>query len=184
MRRRALLASIPSTVAAATAGCTIGGEPPDGAGLSLSSPVFEDAIPVRFTCDGAGESPPLTVTGVPPGTESLAVVGEWLRSYDPGTIWTLWGLPPASPLEVPAGRPNEPRLDDPAGAAQGRNDEGTVGYRSPCHETPGDNEYRFTVLALEADPDLEPGADRDAFDDAVEPLVAASNGFTATYDRF
>ncbi|WP_254841170.1 YbhB/YbcL family Raf kinase inhibitor-like protein [Natronomonas marina] len=184
MRRRALLASIPSTVAAASAGCTIGGEPPDGTGLSISSPAFEASIPVRFTCDGAGESPPLTVSGVPPETESLAVVGEWLRSYDPGTIWTLWNLPPEDPLRVPADRPNEHRLESPAGARQGQNGEGTVGYRSPCHETPGENEYRFTVFALESAPDLEPGADRDAFDDAVEPLIAASNAFTATYDRF
>jgi len=184
MRRRALLTSVPVALAAATAGCTIGGEPPPGDDLSLSSPAFERSIPVRFTCDGAGDSPPLTVSDVPDVTGSLAVLGEWLQGYDPGTIWTVWDLPPSDPLSVPAGRPVEPRLDDPPGAAQGRNDEGTVGYRPPCHETPGDDEYRFSVLALESEPDLDPGAGRDAFDDAVESLVLSSNSFTAVYERF
>jgi len=182
MRRREFLACVPATLA--TAGCTIGGEPPQPDGLTLSSPAFDREIPVRFTCDGAGESPPLTVSGLPTGTESLAVVGEWLGNFDPGTIWTLWDLPPEDPLEVPAGRPPNERLEIPDGAAQGRNDEGTVGYRSPCHETPGDDEYRFSVLALEGRPDLEPGAGRDAFDDAVEPLVFSSTSLTATYTRF
>lgn len=184
MRRRPLLASVPAALAAASAGCTIGGEPPRADDLALSTPAFEASIPVRYTCDGAGDSPPLTVSGVPDGTGSLAVLGEWLRSYDPGTIWTLWDLPPSDPLSVPAGRPNEPRLEDPQGAVQGRNDEGTVGYRSPCHETPGDNEYRFSVFALESDPGLDPGAGRDAFDDAIESLVLSSNSFTVVYERF
>ena len=183
MRRRELLTAVPATLLAGGAGCTIGGEPPEPDDLTLSSPAFDEEIPVRFTCDGAGESPPLTVRGVPERTASLAVVAEWLRGYDPGTIWLLWDLPPEDPLEVPADRPADERLEDPAGAAQGSNDEGELGYRSPCHRTEGDDEYRFSVFALEAELDIDPGATRDAFDDALESLVLSSTSFTATYDR-
>ena len=180
MRRRALLASL----SAAVPGCTIGGEPPEPDDLALSAPAFDDgSIPVRFTCDGAGVSPPLRVEGVPDGTETLAVVGEWLYGFSPRTIWLLWNLPPEDPLEIPADRPARPRLETPEGAVQGTNDEGEIGYRSPCHETPEHDEYRFNLLALESTPDVEPGVTRDDFDDAVEGLVHSSTTLTATYDR-
>ena len=181
MRRRALLASLPL---AAASGCTIGGEPPEPDDLALSAPAFEDGeIPVRYTCDGAGVSPPLRIEGVPDRAESLAVVGEWLYSYSPRTIWLLWGLPSEDPLEIPEARPDRSRLEDPAGAFQGTNDEGFVGYRSPCHETPEHDEYRFGLLALEEAPDVDPGATREDFDDAVEGVVVSSTSLTATYDR-
>ena len=46
------------------------------AGLTVASPAFErgEALPSRYTCDGAGESPPLSVGGVPDEAKSLAVV--------------------------------------------------------------------------------------------------------------
>ena len=179
MRRRAFLATLP----AAAAGCTIGGEPPEPDDLSLSAPAFEDGrIPERYTCDGAGVSPPLRAEGVPEGTAALAVVGEWLYSFTPGTIWLLWNLPPADPLEIPPDLPGEGRLEDPE-ARQGANDEGYVGYRPPCHETPEDDEYRFVLLALESRLDLEAGAYREDFDDAVEGEVRSSTSLRATYDR-
>lgn len=181
MRRRALLASLSL---AAAPGCTIGGEPPEPDALALSAPAFEDGrIPVRYTCDGAGVSPPLRIEGVPDPAETLAVVGEWLYGYSPRTVWLLWRLPPEDPLELPEGLPASPRLEDPEGAVQGTNDEGNVGYRSPCHETPEHDEYRFSLLALEETPDVEPGATRDDFDDAIEGLVVSSTALTATYDR-
>ena len=96
----------------------------------------------------------------------------------------MWNLPPENALSVPADRPRTERLEEPAGAVQGTNDGGFVGYRSPCHETPGDGDYRFSVLALDAELDLEAGAGRDAFDDAVEPRVVSSNRLRATYERF
>ncbi|MFQ3318750.1 MAG: Raf kinase inhibitor-like YbhB/YbcL family protein [Natronomonas sp.] len=182
MRRRSLLVTLSAAV---TAGCTIGGTPPAEDNLTLSAPAFEDGeIPERFTCDGESLSPPLVVEGIPPETESLAIVGEWLRGYSPGTIWTMWNLPADDTLEIPAGIQTEARPDAVPGAIQGLNDEGFVGYRSPCHETPGQNEYRFAVLALERPLDAEPGVNRDDFDDAIGDKVLSSTSLTAIYDRF
>ena len=44
--------------------------------FSLSSPAFRNgqAIPVRFTCDGADQSPPLSWSELPKGTRGLAVI--------------------------------------------------------------------------------------------------------------
>jgi phosphatidylethanolamine-binding protein (PEBP) family uncharacterized protein len=184
MRRRELLTAVAAS-ATAGAGCTIGGEPPEPDALALSAPAFEDGgIPERYTCDGAAVSPPLRVEGVPEGTESLAVVGEWLQGYSPGTFWLLWGLPPTDPLEISEDLPPEARLEAPEGARQGTNDEGFVGYRSPCHRAPGENEYRVSLLALATSPEVEAGAARDAFDDAVETEIRSSTSLIAVYERF
>ena len=185
MRRRELLTGIPAVGLAVTSGCTIGGTPPAADDLTLSSPALEDGrIPVRFTCDGDGISPPLRAEGVPDGTESIAIAGEWLRGYSPGTIWVLWNLPATDPLEIPADIPESERVPNFEDARQGINDEGFVGYRSPCHETPGQNEYRFSVYALESSLSIEGGADRDVFDDAIEGKVISSTFLSAVYERF
>lgn len=179
MRRRELLATVPF---AALGGCTIGGEPPETDGLTISAPTFENGeMPVRHTCDGEATSPPLRIEGIPDGAESLAVVGEWLRGYSPRTIWLLWELP-AEPLEIPEGidpveRPAE--ID----AVQGVGDDLELGYRAPCHESPEHNEYRFNVLALESTLPLDAGADRDGFDDATETEILSSTFVAAKYDR-
>lgn len=185
MRRRGLLATVGAGL---TAGCTIGGDPPGGDDFQLRAPAFDDGIPERCTCDGPGVSPRLLVDGIPDGTESIAIIGEWLQQYDPAagpsTIWLLWNLPAEDPLELPAGIDETEHPPEVDSAIQGRNDEGWVGYRPPCHETPGDDEYRFIALALESTPDIEPGADRDVFDDAIEREIRSSISLHATYDRF
>src|SRR6185436_5863183 len=68
------------------------------ASIAVTSPAFADgaAIPEEFTCRGAGTSPPLSWTGLPAGTGSVALVVQ-----DPdapsGTFvhWVLTGLSPA-----------------------------------------------------------------------------------------
>ena len=53
--------------------------------LELSSPAFADKgqMPVQFTCDGDGISPPLTWSGVPDGTESLVVIMDHMPDHKP-----------------------------------------------------------------------------------------------------
>jgi hypothetical protein len=186
MRRRVLLATVGVT---AVGGCTIGGTPPERNGLTIRGPAFEDGtIPERYTCDGAGVSPPLVVEDLPDRTETLAIAGEWLQNVNPAsgpsTIWLLWGLPAEDPLEIPADIAPVPEPDVFPNARQGRNGEGTVGYRPPCHETPGEDEYRFVALALSEPPAVEAGTVRDDFDDAVGSTVVASTTVRATYERF
>jgi len=185
MRRRELIAALP----AVTAGCTIGGDPPsaDGEEFALSIPGLDgEALPERYTCDGVGESPPLRMEGVPDRATEVALIGEWLRGYTPRTIWLLWGVSATDPVEIPAGLPNDARLESPIGARQGENDEGDVGYRSPCHETADNQGYRFVAFALPDSLDLGPGADRDAFDDAIERDFSnvSSTTVRVRYERF
>ena len=184
MRRRDVLALAPMTL---TAGCTIGGEPPSGDSFRLSIPGLDGRnFPQQYTCDGAGESPPLRIEGVPEPATSIAVAGEWLRSYTPRTIWLLWGLPADDPLDIPAGVPGDPRVDGAIDAVQGLNDEREIGYRPPCHETPDDQEYRIIAYGLPEPLGLDPGADRDEFDSAIEAAFSDVSSTTVQfrYDRF
>ncbi|WP_299234822.1 YbhB/YbcL family Raf kinase inhibitor-like protein [Natronomonas sp.] len=184
MRRRHLLAALSLS---ALSGCTIGGEPPSGDSFRLSIPALDGGdLPQRYTCDGVGESPPVSIEGIPAPASSVALVGEWLRSYTPRTIWLLWGLPAEGSVDLPAGIPGDRRVTGPIAATQGQNDEREIGYRSPCHETPDDQEYRLVAYALTEGLDLEPGADRDAFDAAIEPRLdeAPSTTVRFRYERF
>lgn len=98
-------------------------------------------VPVRFTCDGPGVSPPLAWSGVPGGAVELAVVVD-----DPdaprGTYvhWVVFGLDPGlRGLE-------EGVL--PGGARQAENSRGGTGYLGPCPPGGAEHAYRFSVYAL------------------------------------
>jgi Raf kinase inhibitor-like YbhB/YbcL family protein len=131
-----------------------------------------ESIATRFTCDGANVPPSLVWTGVPEGVQELALV---LEDPDaPGgtfTHWLAWGVEPTA-TQLPA-----------AGVQEGQNDFGKTGYGGPCPPSGETHRYVFRLLALHIAVELEQGADRTAFDDAVAPHVLAEARLTATYQR-
>ena len=131
-------------------------------------------IDARYTCDGEDASPALAWTGIPDGTKELALV---LEDPDaPGrtfTHWLVYGLDSAT-TELPGGA---------TGLAEGTNDFGRAGYGGPCPPRGEEHGYVFRLLALDVPLELEAGADRAAFDDAVAPHVLAEARLTATYAR-
>ncbi|HEU0283171.1 MAG TPA: YbhB/YbcL family Raf kinase inhibitor-like protein, partial [Gallionella sp.] len=60
--------------------------------LLINSPSFAhgSAIPVRHTCDGLDISPPLGWTGVPAGTQSLALIVDDPDAPDPAAPKMTW----------------------------------------------------------------------------------------------
>jgi Raf kinase inhibitor-like YbhB/YbcL family protein len=130
-------------------------------------------IGVRFTCDGEDVAPALAWKGVPGDAKQLALA---LEDPDaPGgtfTHWVVYGLDP-SVSGLPA----------PASAREGENDFDDTGYRGPCPPEGDEHDYVFRLFALDAAIDLEAGADRAAFDDAVAPHVLAEARLTAPYRR-
>ncbi|MFB6136498.1 MAG: YbhB/YbcL family Raf kinase inhibitor-like protein [Halobacteriaceae archaeon] len=162
-----------------------GGGPLDGdatqvGDLSLSSPEFDDGgrIPARYGYDRENVNPPLRVSGVPDGAASLALVVD-----DPdaepvaGKVWVhwlVWNVPPDA-REIPADW-------DPgtAGAVEGENDFGEVGYGGPA---PPDEPhgYRFKLYALDSVLDLGSGASRHEVGGAASGHVVARTQLTGTY---
>lgn len=131
-----------------------------------------EPIDVRFTCDGEDVAPELAWKGIPAGTAELAFA---LEDPDaPGGTFTHWLVfrLPASSMGIAAG-----------GLHEGENDFDSTGYRGPCPPQGDEHDYVFRLFALDAPIELEDGATRDAFDDAVAPHVLAEARLVAPYRR-
>jgi Raf kinase inhibitor-like YbhB/YbcL family protein len=144
--------------------------------ITVSSTAFPDAgdIPQRYTCDGENVSPPLTFTGVPAGTEELALLVE-----DPdapsGTFvhWVAWGIDPAKAALAEGEAP----------AATGTNGFGRRGYAGPCPPRGAPHRYVFTVFALSRRPDVALGGSADDLRRAVAGAVLAEGRLVGRYAR-
>ncbi|MFC7045355.1 YbhB/YbcL family Raf kinase inhibitor-like protein [Halobacteriaceae archaeon GCM10025711] len=77
-----------------------------------------------------------------------------------------------------------PTVESLGSARQGTNDFGETGYRGPCPPTgDGPHTYRFTLYALDAELDVEAGANVDAVTNAVENATVAKAQMTGEYER-
>ncbi len=132
-------------------------------GFRLTSSAFAAGgqFPSNYTCDGSDLSPPLQISGVPPGTKELVLV---MRDPDAPTgnfvHWALAGIP-ASTTSLPSG--GVPGLVTP-----GRNSFGTLGYRGPCPPTGAKaHHYVLTLSALPAPSGLGSGFSADQLQSAA-----------------
>ena len=154
--------------------------------IELSSPAFPSGgrLPIRFTADGEGMSPPLIWGDVPEGTASLALIVE-----DPDA-------PAAKPLvhaivwDMPA---------DERGIAEGAivrdgagGEDGNVGRNSFLQEGwlppdppsgHGEHDYVFQLFALSGRRDLGSSPGRGAFVDAIAGRILAAGLLIGTYSR-
>lgn len=150
--------------------------------ITLTSSAFAEGalIPRRHTCDGEDVSPPLTLTGIPDGTQSVALicddpdapVGTWVH-------WVLFNLP-ADLVELPAEIPGDETLNN--GAIHGKNDFGRLGYGGPCPPG-GTHRYFFKVYALDTKVSLESGATKDMLLKAMEGHILAEGQLMGKYRR-
>jgi Raf kinase inhibitor-like YbhB/YbcL family protein len=164
------------------AGCTQAPSGLDQAPLTLSvtSAAFADGqtIPVRYTCQGAGSSPPLRLAGAPANATAYALVLD-----DPDapsgtfTHWTFWNLPLAQ-SDLPDGVDAAAR-----GAMQGQNSAGSVGYKGPCPPAGAAHHYRFQAYAQSQPLDLAAGAKPDAVRDTLVGHVLARGLLVGLYAR-
>jgi Raf kinase inhibitor-like YbhB/YbcL family protein len=109
--------------------------------IRVSSTAFGDGeeIPSRYTCHGAGTSPPLEWSGVEPDVGSLALVVDDPDAPGGGYVhWVVLGIP-SGVGAVDAGR--SPRGGSELTASGG------PGWSPPCPPS-GTHHYRFTVYAF------------------------------------
>jgi Raf kinase inhibitor-like YbhB/YbcL family protein len=163
-------------------------QPPPPAIVVRSPAIAADQpIPRDYTADGRNISPPLTWSGVPPGTKQLALVLEDPDAGNPPPFvhWVLYNLPPAA-TGVPEGISIDPQAPMPkaiAGAIQG-----VSGFRRPIYRGPAPppgrpHHYHFVVYALDADLGLKPGLTRADLLAAVRGHVIGQGELVATYER-
>jgi hypothetical protein len=154
--------------------------------LKLSSSAFTSngEIPRDYTCDGSDRSPPLSWSGAPPGTRSLALIVDDPDAPDPRhpkmtwVHWVLYNLPASSeglPEAVAAAAL-------PPGTREGLNDWRRTGYGGPCPPV-GRHRYFHKLYALDAElPDLGAASKAD-LEKAMRGHVLAEAQLVGTYQR-
>ena len=150
--------------------------------MQLTSPAFEDGgrIPTRHTGEGEDVSPQLSWTAAPDGTQSYALIchdpdAPLVKPGSYGFVhWVLYGIP-GSVTELTEGS---------AGYTCGVNDFGNQSYGGPMPpEGHGTHRYFFWLLALDAEPALEPGLTLWQLLEQIEPAVIGMNRLMGTYSR-
>jgi Raf kinase inhibitor-like YbhB/YbcL family protein len=145
--------------------------------FALTSPAFEHGgeIPPRHTGDGEDLSPQLVWQGVPEGTRSLALI-----VHDPDAPigdfvhWVAWGIDPGEGMLA----------EDASAPREGENGFGDRGFSGPLPPPGhGDHRYFFRLHALDAEPELEPGAGREGLERAIEGHVIATAELVGRYRR-
>ena len=109
--------------------------------MQLASKAFEHEarIPRKYTCQGADVSPELTITGVPEGARSLALIVE--DPDAPGRTFDHWIVYDIPPDIASLG-------EGAASGTAGRNDFGDNAYGGPCPPS-GTHRYYFKLSALD-----------------------------------
>jgi Raf kinase inhibitor-like YbhB/YbcL family protein len=178
VRRVALLLAVGLPLAGCGGGSAAGPKlPATPVAMTLTSAAFPAGgpIPERFTCDGAGTSPPLDWSGVPPRARELALVVED-PDADRFLHWTVLGLRP-SMTALAAGRV-------PSGVAQPRNGFGDPGWGGPCPPKGDDpHHYVFSLYALDAPLRLHAGASPETVGRAIAEHALARGELVGTYAR-
>jgi Raf kinase inhibitor-like YbhB/YbcL family protein len=153
------------------------------ASFALHSTAFApgDAIPEKYTCNGANVSPPLSWTDPPAGTKSLALimddpdapVGTWVH-------WVIYNLP-ASAHELPEGLPATETVTN--GARQGTNDFRKLGYGGPCPPPGPAHRYFFKLYALDIAPPPAPQMTKKQLETAMAGHILAQTELIGRYGR-
>ena len=145
--------------------------------LSVTSTAFVEGatIPRKHTCDAENLSPALAWSGLPSGTQSLALIAD--DPDAPARIWVHWVL-----YDLPAGT-----LSLPEGAKgpgiEGENDFRKTGYGGPCPPTGVTHRYYFKVYALDQPLGLRPGATKPEVEKAMQGHILAQGQLMGKYKR-
>jgi Raf kinase inhibitor-like YbhB/YbcL family protein len=150
----------------------------DVASIEVTSPAFKNggAIPVDYTCQGKGVSPQLDWSGIPPETQSIAVIID-----DPdapgGTFDHLvtFNLPPSTrslPHQVQGGQTTL--------GLQALNSRGQLGFAPICPPS-GEHHYRFVVMALDRKLPLAVAATGKDVERAAQGHILGRGELTGTF---
>ncbi len=143
--------------------------------LTVTSSAFthNGTIPSKYSCEGEEVSPPLTITGIPSGTMSLALIVHDPDAPMPGgfTHWVAWNL------SVDGMIPENFQPSD-----QGLNGSKKTGYKGMCPPT-GTHHYHFKVYALDSRLVLGSGTDKAALEQAMNGHILGEGDLVGLYAK-
>jgi Raf kinase inhibitor-like YbhB/YbcL family protein len=145
--------------------------------MEVKSTAFQDGamIPKLYTCDGQDISPPLSWSGVPPETKSIALImddpdapmGTWVH-------WTIWNISPETTEISEDSCPEE--------GIEGMTSSGMTGYRGPCPPS-GTHRYFFKLYALDKILDLKSNSHVGDMEKAIEGHIIEKAELIGLYSR-
>ncbi|MCL1977785.1 MAG: YbhB/YbcL family Raf kinase inhibitor-like protein [Candidatus Bathyarchaeota archaeon] len=141
--------------------------------LVIKSPAFEanQKIPKKYTCEGDGINPPLTIEGIPNQTKSLALIFD-----DPDAVngvfnhWIMWNIP-ASTAKIE---------ENSASGIEGVNSGHRKGYYPPCPPS-GSHRYIFKIYALNQTINLPESTKKPALQKAIHDHILAEGELVGIY---
>ena len=150
--------------------------------MIIISSAFQEGgmIPARFTCDGQDISPPLSWSGLPANTKSLALIsddpdapmGTWVH-------WVAYNIPPDMPgFEEGIAKDTLAKK----GVLQGMTDFRRQEYGGPCPPS-GTHRYYFKLYALDVILELNPGATKKQVEAAMQGHILAQAQIMGRYTR-
>jgi Raf kinase inhibitor-like YbhB/YbcL family protein len=143
--------------------------------LTVTSPAFQPdgKIPAKYSCEGAGVSPPLRITGIPAAAKSLAVIVHDPDAPKAGgvTHWVVWNLPVDGNI-----------AENFKGGVQGFNSDNKPGYKGICPPS-GTHHYNFMVYALDSKLVIDGKTDKAGLEKAMQGHVLAKGELTGLYAK-
>jgi Raf kinase inhibitor-like YbhB/YbcL family protein len=146
--------------------------------IKVTSAAFKTGGPiaVKYTCDGAGTSPPLQWQGVPSGAAEVFVLAVDLSGASRDVVqWAIAGIPPST-TSIPEG-------SLPAGAVAGVNSAGKVGWGGICGAKGQLHHVGFLFYALKRKLALKSGFDPLEVRGGLKGVTLATGLTLATYQR-
>jgi Raf kinase inhibitor-like YbhB/YbcL family protein len=153
--------------------------------LKVTSSAFEQggSIPMKYTCEGADISPPLSWSGVPANAKSVAMIVDDPDAPDPAKpqrVYVHWVVYNIS-TKTTSFAENASKSALAGGAMQGKNDWGKIGYGGPCPPI-GRHRYFFKLYALDTTLNLRDATKAD-LEKAMKGHVVDSAELIGTYQK-
>ena len=154
--------------------------------FTLTSTSFAEGetIPVKHTCDGADQSPPLRWQDAPEAKSFVLIVDD-PDAPDPNaprTVWVHWVVYdlPADARSLREGVASS--ADLPKGGRMGRNDWGKSKWDGPCPPV-GSHRYVHKLYALDLVLGDRSAVTKRQLEEAIEGHVLAEAELIGTYER-
>ena len=143
--------------------------------LKVTSTAFtpNGMIPAKYSCDGIGISPPLSVANIPAATKSLAIIVHDPDAPHPGgvTHWVAWNLPLNGVIP-----------ENFQGGKQGESSDHKTGYKAICPPD-GTHRYNFKVYALDEVLMIDTTTDKAALEKAMKGHIIAEGELMGFYGK-
>ena len=144
--------------------------------LKVSSTAFANnsAIPMKYSCEGEEVSPPLSISDIPDGAKTLAIIVHDPDAPRAGgfTHWVVWNIDVA----------DKTLPENFKGAQQGLNGAGQPGYKGMCPPT-GTHHYHFMVYALDTKLSIDPKTDKAGLEKSMQGHILAQGELVGLYKK-